>query len=475
MNIKKVIVAVVLLMVILFSLPLLINYLTMGKLVITTNSSENSITLSSVNKSLNSIKGSAGKGFSKQAMGSLSVKLKAGNYTVSVQNGSNSTAQYVKVKSHHTEHLKITLLNTTGVEPVVYDNAQDIIADNSHLLYLDPEDSTLNQINSQDQHSESDDQYGFQSIQWADTSYGVGQNAQGQLFVVNKGSVSALQSPVSDQNDASLVYAVAPNRDIYIALGSSVYSGTATGGFKKIYSQQTAGSFLVAGSDKVAIVTIGDVVNSQDGNGVVEPSIVAIDDSGKQVQKNLNATAAAWSEHARYLAVVTGSAGEILNASLQQIATIPQRNFGNLVWLDDNTLFYSVQDQLWSYNLQTQSSRLIANMPLAEQIQEVKVSTDKAYVYLTTSNSNNDIAVRRVGLLGQKVPGFIYQLQDILPQATPGSGYGMGLYNFAGKPTISVVLTDGSDSSTSLQSAMQELQSDGFDLNQLQFEVEQGD
>jgi hypothetical protein len=476
MSIRKASLLFVLFVVLVISIQLLINYLSVGTLIITTGSSQDSINLTKVNTSLNSTTGSAAKDFSKEAKGSLSIKLKPGGYLVAVQNSASSTSRYVKVMAHKTERINIALLSTSGVEPVVDDNAQNIVADSSHLLYLNPSDSSLNQLNGQNEHTESGNQYGLRSIAWADTNYGVGQDSDGQLFTIKSGAISPLQSPASGQNDTSLVYAVAPNREVYFSLGSAVYAGTETGGFKQIYTHNTSGSFLVAGLDKVALVNIGDVQNGNGGKGVViSPSITVVTIAGKVVKMTLTLSAAAWSQHGTYLAVATGAAGEVLDGSLHQIATIPQRNFKNLTWLDDNTLFYSVQDQLWSYDLLSQSSRLITNMPLGDSIQEIAISTDKAYVYLATADTNKNITVRRVGLKDQKVPDFIYQLQDILPQEVTNPGYEMRLYNFAGKPTVTVIPNDGPHSTPPLQSAMQTLQGEGFDLSKLQFELEQGD
>jgi hypothetical protein len=82
-------------------------------------------------------------------------------------------------------------------------------------------------------------------------------------------------------------------------------------------------------------------------------------------------------------------------------------------------------------------------MPLGDLINQVLISQDKSYIYLTTSDDSGNIAIRRVGLRGQKTPSFIFQLQDVLPEATPGAGYSVGFINFSGTPVVQVVLADG--------------------------------
>jgi hypothetical protein len=466
MSPRKGIAGLVFLLVLLFFIPWLIGYLRYGQLVITTDNSLDSIALTMPVGSNNS----GNKAFSKQAKGSLSVRLKAGGYLVDVQRGPNETSQYVVVKAHAATRVNIKLPSIGGVEPVVYDNAQNIVADSSRLLYLDPDDSSLNQIDSQNQHTEMDASYGFSSISWASTSYGVGQTAAGQLFVINNGMVSPLKSPVSGNNDSGVVFAVASNRDIYIGAGSSVYSGTDTGSFKKISDSRPSKSVLIAGPNNVALLNTGYSGGT--------PSLTALNALGKQTAVSLSSFANAWSnwsQHDKYLAVSSGPSGEIFDASLHKVAVIPQANFSSAVWLDDNTLFYGINDQLWAYDMRAGSSRLVASMPFGEQIREITVSADGSYVYLTSSDANSNITIRRVPLDGQKVPAIVYQLQDILPLSNSSGGYALGLFNFSGTPAVDVVASDGSNQQTVLQAAMQQLQSSGFDLSQLKFKVEQGD
>jgi len=467
MTIKKLVLGLILFVALLIFMQWFLSYLEYGQLDITTNSRLNTVVLTRPIDTKNS----GSKAFSEQAHGSLSARLKTGSYLVSVQVGSNSSAQSITVRGHSTEHITINLVNAGGVEPVIYDYAQDVVADSSHLIYLASDDDSLNEINTQNQSTQIDDSYLFQTIHWANTSFGIGQEANGKLFVIQNGSVSPLNSPVSNQSNPSLVYAVAPNRNIYIGAGSSVYSGTATGGFKKIYTHRETGGFLSAGLNKVTLINTG-----YSGSPA---SLVTIDGSGKQLDAQQSTFINAWSSwslHDKYIVVSGASTGEILNASLKQVATIPQGNFTNPVWLNDNTLFYSINDQLWSYSVQTQRSQIIANMPNGEQIQELTVSTDGAYIYLVTSDSDGDQAIRRVGLQGQQVSNIVYQLQDfLLIPPVPGAGYSFGLINFSGEPAIQVLVYAGSNSATSLQAAQQVLQQDGFNLSQLQFNTYRND
>ena len=114
-----------------------------------------------------------------------------------------------------------------------------------------------------------------------------------------------------------------------------------------------------------------------------------------------------WSKDDKYFMVVEGAKGDVFDSSLRQVATIPQSNVVYGDWSDNDTLFYGVGSQLWSYSMQPQRSQLIANMPFSSSIKGLSVSTDSAYVYLITQSdatNSESQAIRRVGLKSQPVP-----------------------------------------------------------------------
>src|ERR1700744_5375787 len=121
---------IIALLVLLFGGELLYHFLTTGKIVVTTNSATASVTVSAASK------GSPSDGaFSQTGTGSLTVRVKAGKYVVSVQDGSNGTNQYVQVSGRSTKTVSVHLLQPTGVQPVIYGVAQNVMADSSHLAY----------------------------------------------------------------------------------------------------------------------------------------------------------------------------------------------------------------------------------------------------------------------------------------------------------------------------------------------------
>jgi hypothetical protein len=141
---------------------------------------------------------------------------------------------------------------------------------------------------------------------------------------------------------------------------------------------------------------------------------------------------------------------------------------GQLGWLDKDTLLYSLNDELWTYSVNGQKSQLLSNTPLSSSITGLYVSSDRAYVYITTFDSfTSDRAIRRIGLRGQRVPGYIYQLQAIMPLQL-NSRY-LSLVNFYGPPNILVSVYPPEDIQPAISSAKRSLQNRGFELSELRF------
>jgi hypothetical protein len=124
-------------------------------------------------------------------------------------------------------------------------------------------------------------------------------------------------------------------------------------------------------------------------------------------------------------------------------------------------MFYSVNDQLWQYDLLKQRAQLIANMPLGGVISGGAITPDQNYIYLSVGGgSSANLSIRRVGLKGQAVPKFVYQLQSIIPRSIGQCS--LNLVNFS---HTSVTFTPASPACQ--QAAAAELRQDGFDVGQL--------
>ncbi|MGH7192735.1 MAG: hypothetical protein ACREJM_04275 [Candidatus Saccharimonadales bacterium] len=454
----------------LFVLTWLWRYYHTGTVVITTNSPYNTISFTEIGANGQS----TGKNY--KAHGKLSVTLHTGKYAASVTGNSVATVQAIDLKPRQTLRYAINPINATGVEPVTYDNAQSIAATAHQLVYFGNSSSSDDSsdapytIDDQNNLKKIDSDYALQKVKWADASFGIGQDDKGRLYTIAGASVRPLKVPFL-YGGKTVNFDVSADKRIYVSYGKDVYGGGQHGGFKKIYTSTSSRPVLAAGGGQVAVA---DDRYGANASNISESLLATINASGKTHKKSVEADRLAWSPDGKYLAAVNDANPTIYDAALHVITVIPTKStVGQLTWLNGTTLLYSLNDQLWTYDLSQQKAQLLANMPLAASVTGLFPSHDGAYIYLTTLDAtSSSYAIKRIGLKGQKVPDSIYRLQDILPLGF--GAYSLNFINFSGPPTIIVRVAPGTTSGpAALQAARQKLQSLGFDVSKLRFEVVQ--
>lgn len=438
------------------------HYLHSGTIIITTNSSS-PITLTKINSSGDDDSATqSSQSFTGHKR--LSVRVSLGQYIAEVQGNSIGTTQLVKLTSHETLRYTINPINTTGIEPVAYQSAQDLSVGNNSLAYLDSTTKQLYRIDSQNNITAFGPAYTFQSVKWANSSFGIAQDNNMHLYVISNDTVRPLTPPQPYSPNTTVNYAVAPDEQIYVSFGSNVYIGNASGNFRKLYTSSGSQLGLTAGPSQVLVIQN----ISESAQNVVE-----VNNDGKAVSRDFDLGTVAWSPNGNYIASADEGGGTIYNTIKNTAVTIPnisQVSFINAVtWLNNSTLFYSSGSQVWVYNLNTQRSQLLANTPLANTATELALSPGNTYLYVLTGTGSGNTAIRRIGLSGQTVPSFIYQLQDIFPDLL--NNYSMSLINFAGPPVILVQPYPDAPAGNYLQIASSQLQSLGFNVNNFQFQL----
>jgi len=423
----------------------LISFLTHGRIIVSTANPSDTIY----------IKRDGSDGFIKTGHSSISSTLKTGRYIVSVQGNSIASTQVVNLKSRQTLRLRINPVSASGVEPVSDHNATDIAADSENLSALDPISGKLYRIDSTNSILALPTSQTFRSIQWITPLRGVAQDTAGRLYLVNQNTVSPLNVPFDYTQTSAINYTVTAGGSIYVSAGNTVYEGDAAG-FKKIYAASAPPSLLAAQNGSLA------VVEELEGNSGQDNSRIAIVAGGAVSVKPTGSFVAAWSPSGRYLAISGRDGGEVIDAKAKRVAALPHPNLSSPAWLDESTVVYAVSDQLWSYDIQTQQGRLLANMPLGGAISGMALTADKSYLYLTvrsiTDGSRTEI--KRVGLKGQTIDKTVYRLQDVTPQNV-GLCF-LDLVNFT-KPTVTV----SPGTPACMQTAQTKLQQSGFNLSAL--------
>lgn len=397
----------------------LFRYFSVGQITITTNSPNSSVTLLSLSSSSKTYR----------AQGRLSLKLQKGSYVAIVGLGSNESRQVVVVSAHKNSTYSLELSSPAGVEPVIYQNAQSLSVASS-LVFLDTLSHKLMVVNKNNQISTLNEQP-FRSVTWGRPGFGVGQALDGVLYTIDGSMIKKLEAPFS--YDSQLVkFDVSADNKIVVSHGSEVYSGSAGGSFSKIYSATTDKPVIAAG---IGVAAVADATN--DENATQKPLLAVISSSGKVIKKGIVAHRLRWSPGGKYLLDVDAPA-TIYSASLKQVGVLPDNTtVGSVQWLNDSTLLYSKNDQLWKYTLADQKATVLANMPLAGYITSISTSEQVDYAYLATTGTGllNNSAVRKVGLKQQIIPQYVFQLQSILPLTVKGCG--LSLVNFS---SIRVVL-----------------------------------
>jgi len=296
------------------------------------------------------------------------------------------------------------------VELVANTNARYLSVTPARITYVDLGDHNLNTIDASNQLARLGD-LTYTSVHWADPSYGVGEDSTGLFHIIGNGSVTALSAPAPNANTPTL-FSVAPNREIYLAIGTKIYHGSASQPFQAFYTADVAPTNIVASNNHVALIYNAGNTNSR------QVSITMIDASGNKSSQNIEAYEGSWSPSGAYFATTSDSGTQIFDNSLRQVAAVPNKNVNNLTWLDDKTLFYSLNDRLWRFKLGSDQAEVIAAMDTNHAITEIAPSPDQSYIYLTAQNtagSNNDLSVYRVGLKGQPVSDAVQQAAAHLP------------------------------------------------------------
>jgi hypothetical protein len=444
---KKLILVIVLVLIPFGILIWLWVFLNTSNLTIITNNPNNDI----------SLRGISDPNFSINTKGGVETSLHNGKYTLTVTGNSNAISQVVDLKSR--QHLTLTLnpKDPSGVEPVINREAQNLAINKDHLVYLDQTSSLLYQVDSQNLIKSLNNQRTFSSVKWADANYGIAQadNSE-QLFRMNNGSISSLELPFS-YDGKNISYSISKDRGIFVAHEGNVYYAK-NDNFKKVYTSKSKSLFINSGGSNVLVAAASEEEGENSDRG-----IVVVNSSGKVFSANdINAYVSAWSPDGEKVAVSSDSGGLILDKKLKKIATIPTGGIGSMVWLNNDTLFYSSNDSLWRFDISNEKSQIIANAPLGGQIIETAINEDLSYIYLSVSDANDSLSVKKVGLKNQVVPDYVFKLQDVLPKSE--YQYTIELINFT-RLVVWVHSVPNVPSVGYEKAATEDLRSDGFNTS----------
>jgi hypothetical protein len=395
----------------------------------------------------------------KKATGSFSSMLPSGNYVITAKLDLSSSQKIVNLKSGETKKVEISIGVVGDAEPVSNREARNIIVDTA-LSFLDRASGNIYRVDQANNEKLIQASRGFSTVQWAGSSYGVGQDTTGQLFRITD-NATTIAAPFEYNNKTT--FALSPNRSLYVSDGKKLYFSKPEGSSKLLYTS-TKQISVMAGSDTFVML-------SETQSDSKEGSIIVVDQNGSTKRSDGETYSATWSPSGKLVFLSGGNKNGVFDASLNVVSGLPDSNVNAPAWLDDNTLLYGVNDKLWKYDISSKTSSIITSLGSSGQISQVSPSKDGAYIYMSVQKNNDSgdfsFALSRLGLNNQPRAAGLNRIQLVVPNTV--SGCSLGYTNFT-HLTITVKNISSSQEAC-LQSSKTYLQQYGVDLSSLQFSI----
>jgi hypothetical protein len=461
-QIRRIIAGGILAILAIFALTWLYHYFFFGKISVKTSVKTNivKITRISADKS---------ETFSEQHQGGTSLRVKPGTYSVSVYRASSTygITRTVKVKARQNVKLTLDPPAMINVEPVAGRAVSSVYATNDQLFYLDSISGLIVHVDSGGKTTNPIPNVRFKSVQWISPKLAVGQSTDNNAYLIQN-NVASLLPP---NNDPAASYTLSAAGKLYASTLGNVYGSTpgsphalyAGGNFKKIYSPGTP-TRLIPGGDNLAVIETG-----KGGEGT--NSLAVVDASGKVTEKNIDTSLVAWSPNGKYLAVSINGNYAVMTPKLSQTKLFAAQQSAAVVWSDDDTILYSIANQLWKYSISQGQSEQMTALGAGNNITGIFLSSDKKYAYLATSavDSDGDGQLLRVGLNGQTFDKSLKALSAFLPEDV-----GVCSFNYVNfiKPIITVSYPEfQTDGSLCVASAKGQLRDYGLNPDSFSYSV----
>jgi hypothetical protein len=365
----------------------------------------------------------------------------------------------ISLKTRQNFKYKFGQSQVTTPEPVAGIDTMDVSVKGSQLFYVDPSGLGLYAIDNNNAVVNVSGSVRFQHVDWASAGYGLGQDINGNLYLIDGTTITPLITPAGLTANKKLTYAITPTGQIYLTVNQALFAGSVTGNFKQIYTFPVMPVKIIPTQSNIGVVTIAK-------GGAANPVMTILSPSGQFIRSSsIVGSAGTWSPNGSYLAVFSDEgSGEILNSSLQKVALLPNNDSAN-VWLNNQTLLYGSGNTLWSYDVTNNDSVLIARLTPGNSFDQLSLDNTNHYVYLSVQNNNGAGELDRVGLLGQKFANDIYYELDIFFPTTV-AGCTINYINFVSSATL--LVSPNNAESSCQQYVNKTLTEDGFDINAFQ-------
>jgi hypothetical protein len=417
-----------------------------GTVIIYTNSNKNNITISNLN----------GNSVVVKTQGSLQTSLPIGQFTVTVSEQSSSIKRVITVKARKTESYTLNLSSPLVPYAVLPFGALSVVANASVMYYVNFQDHLLYKIGSSGIPTALNTSIEFGSVQWLSPQYGVGVSIDNSsLYLISNDNIQQLTLPF---NGSNISYSLLSSGQLVICDGNNVYIGTPGSSFKKIYSYTKASLNILSTSPGDIILELKTSTESGDD----EPSVV-INLQGEVIPSpdDLSAYNFKWSPNGKTLITTDDSGTYLYNDKLQRIGQLADGNVIGIAWLNDNTVLYGLGVNLYSYNIDTKDSTLLASTEADRSISGIYPSTDGSTIYLLTGSNNNNETydTEKVGLTTtqQNIPSYYYELGAFFPSYISQCSF---TYTNVFQPIL--IISSWNDAGTCTTAAQNELSADNL-------------
>jgi len=436
------------------------QFLTMASLTVTTNSTTDYVSIAAVKNGVEDTTSN------KQGQHKLSARIKPGVYEITAFNKSFSVTKIIKIKARQTLSFAINPVTTTTPEPVYGNSVSGVVADSTHLLFLD----STNSLTSIDASNNVSTVFAGQALftaKWASPLLGLARDSNNNIYVINNNAVSPLGLPFSATQSSTISYDISRSNQVYVSNGKGIYLGDTAGKFKKIYTSSKTVVSISAGINKVSAI---EIANRNTGDA--EGSIVTVNNSGVSLRSSVIATALMWSPDGKYLLAIGEPESEILDTNLNQVSAFPTANADSFAWKDGQSLFYSQGGALFLYSPGSQQSQKLAVMPAQGAISGIYPSGDGSYVYVSGQiisvggSDTGNTQLFKIGLKNQPVNSSAVALSVFLPETV---SYCLVNYVNYTEPTITIEYPSTASYQNCLSMLQGEIKTYGLDPNKFQY------
>lgn len=458
-NLKNLAVWLVAAFVLIFAVFQFYSYLTKARLSLKTDNKNNYVRVEQILEENDK----TDKPFRAEAQGSLSLKLKPGKYQLYAfdSHGANGTSQVVEV--HARQKLSYTLnpavLRT--VEPVYGASVYGVRVDKSALYFVDSSRRALIKTTAGNKPTTLFPDHSFFSFKWSN-GFGIGLDQNDKLAIVKDNHLISKGLPFAKADNTIISYDVAADGKVYVTNNNTVYEAPLDGTFKKLYSAEETISDITAGSNSIVFVQ-----NNPSTAGIEKSDIVRIDRQGNKTKTSEEVSSTHYSPSGKYILAKgeVGAENIIFDNNLHEIESVTINQADNFTWFDDSKLLYSVDSQLWSYDLKTQTSQKLASLVAKETITAIYPSSDGSSVYFTDDNGVKQ-QLFKVELSKKQTSSTLTPLAVYLPVSLDSCT--INYLNFSGKPGIIMRVTAKNVSICKVQAAIEMVQ-DGFRENSFNY------